>query len=58
MTIAVYAGSFDPFTNGHLDILEKSVRIFDKVIIGIAKNPDKKSLLSAEEKSEGEKDGE
>ena len=52
MTIAVYAGSFDPFTNGHLDILEKSVRIFDKVIIGIAKNPDKKSLLSAEEKSE------
>lgn len=52
MTIAVYAGSFDPFTLGHSDILERSLKIFDKVIIGIAKNPDKNSLLSTEEKTE------
>ena len=42
MEVAFYAGSFDPFTNGHLHVIEKSVKIFDKVIIGIGDNPDKK----------------
>ena len=42
MEIGFYAGSFDPFTNGHLHVIEKSVKIFDKVIIGIGDNPDKK----------------
>ena len=42
MEIGFYAGSFDPFTNGHLHVIEKSVKIFDKVIIGIGDNPNKK----------------
>lgn len=41
--IGFYAGSFDPFTNGHLSIVKKSARCFDKVIIGIGKNTEKKS---------------
>lgn len=39
---ALYAGSFDPFTNGHLSIVEKAVELFDEVVIAIAHNPDKK----------------
>lgn len=39
---ALYAGSFDPFTNGHLSIVEKSARLFDNVIVGIANNINKK----------------
>ena len=41
MGIAFYAGSFDPFTNGHLHVVEKISKIFDKVIIGIGDNLDK-----------------
>ena len=48
MTIALYAGSFDPFTNGHLDILKQASEMFDEVIIAIACNPDKKEFLSLE----------
>lgn len=43
--IAVYPGSFDPITNGHLDIIERSSKIFDKLIVGILRNPDKKNPL-------------
>ena len=39
--IGFYAGSFDPFTNGHLQIVKKAARCFDKVIIGIGHNKDK-----------------
>ena len=42
MTIAIYPGSFDPITNGHLDVLKTSSEIFDKVIIAVAYNPEKK----------------
>lgn len=52
MTIAVYAGSFDPFTLGHLDILKKSLSIFDKVLLGVAYNPEKIGLLKQEERVE------
>ena len=41
MTIGFYVGSFDPFTNGHLHVIEKAATIFDKVIVGIGTNADK-----------------
>ena len=50
MKVAVYAGSFDPFTYGHLDILKRSAEIFDKVLVAIAYNPDKKCILNYEER--------
>ena len=52
MTIAVYAGSFDPITYGHIDIIKRSSSIFDKVLIGVAHNPEKKCLFSPEERVE------
>ncbi len=39
MKIAVYPGSFDPVTNGHLDIIERGAELFDKLIVAVAKNP-------------------
>ena len=48
MEIGFYAGSFDPFTNGHLHVVEKSAKLFDKVIIGIGVNPDKKRRYDKE----------
>jgi pantetheine-phosphate adenylyltransferase len=45
MTIAIFSGSFDPFTNGHLDILKRSSAIFDKVIIAVAYNCNKTGLI-------------
>jgi pantetheine-phosphate adenylyltransferase len=50
MRIAVYPGSFDPLTNGHLDIIERSVHIFDKVILSIATDNNKDSMFSIEER--------
>ena len=50
MKIAVYPGSFDPITNGHLEILKRALNIFDKVIMLVAVNPDKKSRFSAVER--------
>lgn len=50
MTIAIYPGSFDPITNGHLDILKSGSEVFDKVIIAVSHNINKKSLLTAEER--------
>lgn len=50
MRIAIYPGSFDPITNGHLDILNRALEIFDKVIVLVAVNPNKSSRFSAEER--------
>jgi len=50
VTIAVYPGSFDPITNGHLDIATRAVKLFDKLIIGIYDTPDKRILFSTEER--------
>ncbi|MFX0549110.1 pantetheine-phosphate adenylyltransferase [Hathewaya histolytica] len=49
---AVYAGSFDPITNGHLDIIDRASRVFDQLIVGVLINPDKKGLFSIEERVE------
>ena len=52
MRIAVYPGSFDPITNGHLDILLRACKVFDKVIILVAHNPNKKSNFTPEQRIE------
>ena len=52
MKIAIYPGSFDPVTKGHLDILQNAAEIFDKVIIAVAHNGEKKGFLSVEERVE------
>ena len=50
MSVAVYPGSFDPVTLGHLDIIERSAKIMDKVIVGVLKNNSKTPLFSVEER--------
>ena len=50
MTTAIYPGSFDPITYGHLDVLKTGAEIFDKVIIAVAHNGSKKGLLTIEER--------
>ena len=50
--IAIYPGSFDPVTNGHLDIVERGLKIFDKIIVAIMHNPAKTSLFSLDERLE------
>ena len=55
---AVYAGSFDPVTNGHIDVIKRSLNIFDKVIIAVFDKPPKKNILfSTEERIEMIKEG-
>ena len=49
---AVYAGSFDPITYGHLDIIDRGLRIFDEVIVAVARNSVKNSLFTIEERLE------
>jgi len=48
--IAVYPGSFDPITNGHVDIIKRGLRVFDELIVLIAYNPNKKTIFSLEER--------
>lgn len=48
----MYAGSFDPITNGHLDILERAIKLFDKVYVCVANNPQKKYLFDIVERME------
>jgi pantetheine-phosphate adenylyltransferase len=50
--IAIYPGSFDPVTNGHIDIAERGLKLFDKVIVAILHNPGKEALFSVKERME------
>ncbi len=50
--IAIYPGSFDPLTNGHLDLVERGAKIFDELIVAILRNPEKQALFSVEERRE------
>ena len=52
MIKAIYPGSFDPITNGHIDVIKRASRIFDQVIIAVSQNINKKSFLSEKEKIE------
>jgi pantetheine-phosphate adenylyltransferase len=52
MKIAIYPGSFDPFTNGHENIIERSVKVFDQIIVAVAHNTSKKTIFTVEERVE------
>ena len=51
-TVAIYPGTFDPFTAGHLDILQRALRIFPRMIVAVAANPQKAPLFTVEERVE------
>ena len=51
-TRVIYPGTFDPITNGHLDLIERAAAMFDHVIVGVAFNPSKKPLFTLEERVE------
>ena len=50
MRTAIYPGSFDPLTNGHLDVIERAVKLFDRVVIAVAKNDSKNPLFTLEDR--------
>lgn len=52
MKVAVYPGSFDPITNGHLDVVRRAARVFDSVVVAVLANPRKTPLLSADERAD------
>jgi pantetheine-phosphate adenylyltransferase len=52
LSIAIYPGTFDPITNGHLDIATRAAKLFDKLVIGVYENPNKPILFSAAERVE------
>src|SRR6187549_2684642 len=51
-TLAIYPGSFDPLTNGHVDIIERGTRLFDKIVVAILVNVEKSPLFSMQERVE------
>jgi len=50
MAVAMYAGSFDPVTNGHVDIIQRAATLFDRLVVAVAVNPDKAPLFTLEER--------
>ncbi len=52
MRKAIYAGSFDPITLGHMDIIERAAKLFDCLVVAVLENPNKKTLFTVEERKE------
>jgi|TARA_B100001971_G_C18092502_1_gene484271 pantetheine-phosphate adenylyltransferase len=52
MKTAVYPGSFDPVTNGHIDVIKRALKVFDKIIVAVGDNPEKKPTFTTEERIE------
>ena len=52
MRKAIFPGSFDPFTLGHLDILKRSLSLFDEIIVGVGRNSQKKTMFSERQRIE------
>jgi pantetheine-phosphate adenylyltransferase len=52
MRTVIYPGSFDPLTNGHLDLIQRASKLFDQVIVAIAKNESKRPLFTLDERLE------
>jgi pantetheine-phosphate adenylyltransferase len=52
MRIAIYPGSFDPLTNGHLDVIQRATKLFDRIVVAVAKNESKHPLFEMEERLE------
>jgi pantetheine-phosphate adenylyltransferase len=52
MSVAVYPGSFDPITNGHIDVIRRGTKVFDRLIVAVADNPAKQSLFTKDERVE------
>ena len=50
MSVAVYPGSFDPITNGHVDVIRRAAAAFDRIVVGVLANPRKQPLLSADQR--------
>jgi len=51
LTVAIFPGSFDPITNGHLDIIRRAAKLFDRLIVGVYDTPEKNLMFTAEERT-------
>ena len=52
MSVAIYPGSFDPITNGHVDVIQRGTKVFERLIVAVADNPAKQALFTKDERTE------